>query len=120
MIVGPVFSISRSAASGVATVVGAAAVLLARTGSCSAAVADAVVVNTPGTVVAASTVTVAALPGASVPRLQVVTAHVPWLGAADRNVSSGGSVAVSVTPVAAAGPAFLTVIVYEASVPAAT
>src|SRR5262245_44374337 len=103
MIVGPVFSTRRSASSGVATVVGAAAVLLVRTGSCSAAAADAVAVNTPGTVVAASTVTVAALPGASVPRLHVVAAHVPWLGAADRKGSSGGSVTLSVTPVAAAG-----------------
>src|SRR5262245_2415047 len=111
MIVGPAFSIWRSASSVVETVVEASAVLLARTGSCSAAVTDAVVMNTPGTVVAAVTVTVAAVAGASVPRLHVVTVHVPWLGADDRNVSSGGSVAVSVTPVASAGPAFLTVIV---------
>jgi hypothetical protein len=57
-------------------------------------------------------VTVALPPTAIVPRLQVKTGppvQVPWLGVTAPAVKPGGKVSVSLTPVAADGPALVTV-----------
>src|SRR3954451_12737019 len=60
-------------------------------------------------------VTVARPPTAIVPRLQVKTGppvQVPWLGVTAPAVKPGGNVSVSLTAVAADGPALVTVTMY--------
>jgi hypothetical protein len=54
-------------------------------------------------------VTVAVANGATVPIAHVAPVHEPWLGVDDTRVNPAGSVSVTVTFVAVAGPSLLTV-----------
>ena len=79
--------------------------------SLSVAVAVFVIVPRGGVT---TMVTVAVVPGFSVPRLQVMKSfptQVPAVEFAETNVAPAGSVSVSVTPVAVSSPLFVTVIV---------
>jgi hypothetical protein len=101
------------------TVVGALAVLFEALGSPVVEETVAVLVMlgaapAPGftTIV---TVTSLGAPAFTVPALQVTVAvpeHVPWLAAAETNVTLEGSVSETVTPLAGLGPALWTVRVY--------
>jgi len=98
------------------TVVLAVALLLPAFGSFSVAVTLAVLVSVPLETGAVTTmVTVALDPLAIDPRLQVTVpalwVQVPWVGVADTKITPAGNVSVRVTPVAALGPALLTLTV---------
>jgi len=107
------------------TVVVALALLLPAFGSLSVAVTLALLVIVPleaGAVTAMVTVADPAL--AIVPRLHVTVpalwVQVPWVGVADTKPTPAGKVSVRVTPVAALGPALLTLTVYVRLPPATT
>src|SRR3990172_78219 len=61
-------------------------------------------------------VTVALAPLANPPKLQLIvggegSGQLPWLGVADTKLTPAGRVSLTITPVAAAGPLFVTVTV---------
>ena len=70
-------------------------------------------------------VTVICLPMSRLPSLQVTLVtlftvafvQVPWLALTDLNSALNGSLSIATTPLAAAGPSFLTVIEYVARLP---
>jgi len=88
------------------TVALALAVLLAGLGSGSVAVIVAVLVNVPVVFGFTTTITVALVPLARLPIVQVVNGlvQVPWLGVVPTNVPPAGSVSVRTTFVAGEGP----------------
>jgi hypothetical protein len=92
------------------------AVLFPERGSGSTAVTVAVLLICPVTVGRMTIVAVADAFLAKPLRLQLTVApdweQLPWLAVAETNATPLGSVSVSVTPVADAGPPFLTVRVY--------
>src|SRR3954471_6621061 len=70
-------------------------------------------VTVPGVVALSTIVIVAVLPLARAPRLhEIVLLHEPWLGVAETNAAPAGTGSLTTTPVAGAGPLFLTVTVY--------
>ena len=88
-------------------------VLLALVTSNSAAWAEARLVREPAAVGVTTRVTVADAPLANPPSEHVTLPpdglQPPWLGVADTNVTPAGSTLVKSTPLAADGPALLTV-----------
>src|SRR5947209_6544742 len=109
----PTLVIDKSAGSVLVTVVDVLAVLLPGLGSGSLAVTLAVLLSVPASVGVTTIVTLALLSNARFPRLQATVplacAQVPWVDVAETNLTPAGNVSVSVTPVAAEGPLFVTV-----------
>ena len=103
-------TIDRSAAG--FTVVEAPAELLPGTRSAASDVTLAWLVRSPAASGVTEISTPAPCPLAIVPSAHVTvpldSAHVPWDGVADPNVTPAGSVSVTVTPVALDGPALAT------------
>jgi hypothetical protein len=98
------------------TVVLAVALLFALLGSAWVAVTLAVLVIVPPDVGAVTTIVTVADPTLAIdPKLHVTVPalwlQVPWVAVADTNTTPAGNVSVRVTPVAALGPALLTLIV---------
>jgi hypothetical protein len=110
-----VFTMERSALSGVTLTPEELALLLAEFGSPSAALTLALFVIVPlVAVTVATSVIVALAPLLIVPRLQLTglaALHVPCDGVALTKLTPAGSVSLTTTDVAASGPAFDTVIV---------
>src|SRR5437879_1271437 len=104
----PTLVIDKSAGSVLVTVVDVLAILLPGLGSGSLAVTLAVLLSVPASVGVTTIVTVAVAAFARFRRVQVtvplVCAQFPWVAVAEPNVTFGGSVSVTVTPVAAEGP----------------
>src|SRR5882762_4827851 len=105
----------RSADGAALTVVTCVAELSLRFGSSSFAATLAVLLMPPVCVGVTTSVTVAELPFARDPSAQLIVlvpVQLLWLGVTETNVSPAGSVSLTLTPVAALGPLFVTVIVY--------
>ncbi len=79
--------------------------------SASARETMAKLVTTPVAVGVTTIATVARLLSLIVPRLQItiwpMVMYIPWLGATETSVTSGGNTFITRTPVAAAGPVFV-------------
>ena len=120
-----VFTSERSAETGAgSTTVISVSESLVAFGSAVVASTDAVFERSTSVVGVTLIVTVTGVVMRTVPRLQVTVVvtcvQLPWLATAEPNVTFGGRVSVSTTPVAGSGPALATVIVYVSSCPTCT
>jgi hypothetical protein len=104
------------------TVTPAEAALLVKFGSLSAAATEAVLLSVPRVAGATltTTVTVAPLPLARVPRLQGRAVQLPWLEATETGLTPAGSVSLTVTAEAELAPLLVIVRVYVRLLPANT